>query len=109
MNIATYVLNRPPSKKLAGKTPHEIWYGHKPSISHLRVFGSPAYALVPAAKGHKLDARSEKLIFVGYMDSLKAYKLLEPLTHTTTYARSVIIHEAALLDSPAQTSMPKRS
>lgn len=43
---ANYVLNRLRSLALEGKIPHTLWTGHKPTLKHLRVFGSPAYAYV---------------------------------------------------------------
>ena len=38
-----YLVNRSPSSALENKTPHEVWTGKKPSLSHLRVFGCDAY------------------------------------------------------------------
>lgn len=34
-----YLLNRAPTKSVAGMTPYESWHGHKPSVEHLRTFG----------------------------------------------------------------------
>ena len=42
-------------------TPYEKWYGKKPKLSHLKVFGCVAFAHVPDAQGQKLDKKSEKL------------------------------------------------
>eukprot|EP00253_Pinus_taeda_P034645 PITA_34645 len=39
-------------------TPYEMWYGHIPSVKHLRVFGSTCYALKPKVHRKKLGARS---------------------------------------------------
>jgi hypothetical protein len=38
-----YLVNRSPSSTLDDKTPHEVWFGKKPSLQHLRVFGCDAY------------------------------------------------------------------
>lgn len=97
VDIATYIINRLPSSKTGGCTPYELWTGHKPSIAHLRIFGSPCYAYIPEHKRSKFDARAKKLILVGYSNGLKSYKLFDPKTRTARYARSVIVHEAALL------------
>ena len=72
---ANYVRNRSP---IAGctKTPFEVFYGKKPDVSHLRVFGCTAYAHVPKTTRQKLDARSEKGTFVGYEANSKAYRIL---------------------------------
>ena len=42
VSTASYILNRCPTKKLEGVTPEECWSGVKPSLSHLKVFGSIA-------------------------------------------------------------------
>ncbi|GJX67573.1 retrovirus-related pol polyprotein from transposon TNT 1-94 [Tanacetum coccineum] len=60
VDCAVYLLNRCPSKSLDNKTPQEAWNGLKPTVSHLRVFGSIAYVHVPSQKRSKLDDRSEK-------------------------------------------------
>ena len=78
METACYLVNRSPSSALEDKTPHEVWTGKKPSLSHLRVFGCDAYVHVPKEKRTKLDNKSERCIFIGYKDGLKGYKLWNP-------------------------------
>lgn len=98
VNTANYILNLLPSSSVNGHTPYELWTGRKPSLRPLRVFGSPAYMHIPTAKQtSKFAARSEKLVLVGYMEDLKAYKLLHPQTHKAYYSRSVIVHEGVVL------------
>lgn len=99
VETANYTLNRLPSSAIDGQIPFTLWTGHKPSLAHVRVFGSPAYAYVPDSQRAKFDARSEKYILAGFANSLKCYKLLHPITHKPRYARSVIIHESAIMES----------
>lgn len=61
-----YLINRSPTHALYNKTPFEVWHGVKPSVSHLKVFGWTAFALITSYKPHKLDEKSEKCVFVGY-------------------------------------------
>lgn len=62
-----YVLNRSPSVAVQGdRTPYEAWYGKKPDVSNLRVFGSECFAHIPKQLRKKLDGKSEKVVFVGY-------------------------------------------
>ncbi|EJD51552.1 hypothetical protein AURDEDRAFT_23077, partial [Auricularia subglabra TFB-10046 SS5] len=66
----TYVHNRTCTSALEPtKTPFEIWYGRKPDVSHLRVFGSLAYTLVPADLRKSFDSHYAKAICLGYSDT----------------------------------------
>lgn len=49
-----YILNISPTKADLNQTPFEAWKGHKPKVSHLRIFGCVAYALVNTYRS-KLD------------------------------------------------------
>ena len=40
---------------------HELYFGTKPNLRHLRVFGSMAYMHVPKEKWRKLDAKAERV------------------------------------------------
>ena len=41
IKTAVYIKNRFTSRALpVDKTPHELWTGNKPDVSHMRVFGS---------------------------------------------------------------------
>ena len=52
------------------------WYGFKPMVKHLRVFGSVCYALVPKEKRKKLESRSVQCTLIGYSNEKKGYRLL---------------------------------
>lgn len=77
---AIYLKNRSPTAALSGRTPEEVWSGSKPDLAHLRVFGCIAYSLVPEQKRRKLDPKSKRYLFVGYSDTSKGYRLLDPST-----------------------------
>ena len=55
--VSTVVLvrNRSPTSALKGKTPYEYWFGNKPDVSHLRVFGSVCFVYIPDKLRRKLD------------------------------------------------------
>ena len=93
MGIACYLVNRSSSSKLDSKTPHEVWTGKKPSLTHLRVFGCEAYVHVPMENRSKLDKKDEKCIFIGYKDALKGYNLWNPETKKVVYIRDVVFRE----------------
>jgi hypothetical protein len=73
-SCAVDTLNRTLSSTISA-TPYELWFGRKPKIDHLRIFGCEAYAHIPACDRRKLDPKSIKCIFVGYCDTTKAYRL----------------------------------
>ena len=50
---------------------HEMWTGRKPVLSYLRVWRCPAY--VKHLKTDKLRLRSDKYLFVGYLNEIKGY------------------------------------
>ena len=93
MEIACYLVNRSPSLALEDKTPHEVWIGKKPSLSHLSVFGCDAYVHVPKEKRTKLDNKYERCIFIVYKDGLKGYKLWNPETRKVVYSQDVVFRE----------------
>jgi transposase InsO family protein len=67
---AVYRLNRVSTKTAP---PYQNWFGSKPDVSNLRIFGSTAYIHVPEAERRKLDSKSITCFFVGYCTTQKAY------------------------------------
>ncbi len=73
---AVYIRNRVFSQSLAKTvTPHHRWTGNSPDLSHLRIFGSKCWYIVPKSKVRKLDARSKAGVMVGYSSVSKGYKI----------------------------------
>jgi hypothetical protein len=52
-----------------------MFLGEKLEVIHLRIFGCPIFVHVPKEKRTKLDPSGKNGIFVGYSDTLKAYKI----------------------------------
>ena len=90
VSSVVYILNQSPTKAVRDKTPFEAWHGRKPVVSQLKVFGCIAYSLVPAQNREKFDEKGEKLIFVGYSDESKGYRLIDPTTSQLVISRDVI-------------------
>jgi hypothetical protein len=93
VGTACYLVNKSPSSTLNDKTPHEVWTGKKPSLTHLKVFGCEAYVHVPKENMSKLDKKVEKCIFIGCKDGIKGYKLWNPETKKVVYSRDVVFRE----------------
>ncbi|MCR4790616.1 MAG: DDE-type integrase/transposase/recombinase, partial [Treponemataceae bacterium] len=84
LETAALVLNRVPSKSVS-RTPYEIWKGKKPNLKYLKIWGCHAY--VKRNFGHKLSARSDKCIFVGYPKDSLGYIFYNPTEQKVFVAR----------------------
>ena len=88
INCASYIQNRVPHKSVIGATPLEALHGHKSNVSHLRVFGSKAWARIPMDKRKAFQAQSSKCILLGHANYAKAYKLMDLATKKCFIERS---------------------
>jgi len=59
-------------------TPDEAFSGKKPDVGHLRIFECITYSYIPKEKRTKLEPTTEKGIFVGYNETLKAFHIYIP-------------------------------
>lgn len=67
----------------------------RPSIEHLRIFGSLVYTHIPKQFTKKMDARAKVKIFVGYQDESSNYRVYDPDTKKVNVSRNVTFHEVA--------------
>ena len=63
LETTAFTLNRAPSKSVE-TTPYELWFGKKPKLSFLKVWGCDAY--VKKLQPEKLEPKAEKCVFIGY-------------------------------------------
>ncbi|KAM1409238.1 hypothetical protein ACFX2I_009652 [Malus domestica] len=82
---AAYLLNRVPSKSVS-QTPYEIWHGRKPSLKHIKIWGCEAY--VKKLEATKLEARSVRCYFVGYLKETMGYEFYHPDDQKVFVART---------------------
>lgn len=93
VSTTVYLINRVPTQALQNKTSYKALHVVKPSVSHLKVFGCIAFALISAHKLHKLDEKSEKCVFIVYALESKAYRLYNPVSCKVIVSRDVVFHE----------------
>ena len=98
VTTAVFILNRAPTKALMGKTPFEAWYGRKPSVSFLRTFGCIGYVRKMKPILTKLENRSTPMVFLGYAEGTKAYRLYDPCGDKVLVSRNVMFNEKAAWD-----------
>lgn len=95
---AAYIQNRTSTRALENKTPFEGWNGTKPTLSHMKVFGSICYVHIPDEKRKKWDDKSKKAIFVGYSSQTKGYRVYLLEEDKLTISRDVIFEEGSKWD-----------
>lgn len=93
VNTAVYLRNRSTISGLENRTPFEVWFGKKPDISNLRIFGSKVMTHIPKENRLKWDKKSRKMILVGYSETSKGYRLYDPVTNKININRDVAIME----------------
>ena len=100
VNHAVYLKNRSPSRAVAGSTPEEKWSGNPIDLSNLKIFGCKAYSLIHKTERNKLDPKSKPMIFTGFCENSKAYRLIDPRNPKVfEKSRSVIFDESSFLGS----------
>jgi hypothetical protein len=67
-------------------------------VSHLKIFDSVAYAHILDQRRVKLDDKSLKLIFIGYDERSKVYKLFDPTNKKMHISCDVQVNEEAMWD-----------
>ena len=70
LETAAFTLNRAPSKSVE-MTPYELWFGKKPKLSFLKVWGCDTF--VKKFQPDKLKPKSEKCVFIGYPKEIVGY------------------------------------
>ena len=106
ISTAAYLRNRSPTSAVEGTTPHQAWYGQKPRVEHLRVFGSAAYVYIPKDERGKLDPKSKKCVLLGYGSVQKGYRVYDRLTRKVFYSRNVKFNERETDGPPVEEENP---
>ena len=92
-NTTVYVQNHCPYRILGMSTPEEAYFGKKPDLSHLRIFGANIYMHVTKDAKKKLEPTAEVRIFVGYTDTPHNYRVYLPDSGKTVVRRDIKFQE----------------
>ena len=87
LETAIYILNRVPFKSV-DVTLDEIWTNKRPYISHMKIWGSPTY--VKQMISNKLEAKSDKCLFVGYHKYTMGYQFYNTLEQRLLVSKHVV-------------------
>ena len=92
---ASYLWNQTESRSLPpGKAPYEMVNGKQPDLSHLRIFGSHCWARIPTELQTKFGPRSHQVIFLGYLEGVKDYRIQDTTTGAFFTAHDVVFDES---------------
>ena len=90
VKTAYYIINKSPSTTIEMKTPMEMWTDKPTNYSFLPIFRCPTYVMYNNQEKIKLDSKSKKCIFLGYIDGVKEYCLWDPITRKIIINKNVI-------------------
>jgi len=90
---SVYLLNRLPTKAMVDKTPFEGWWGRKPNLGFLKVFGSTAHVRVAGPHLKKLADRSKPMVYLGVDEGCKAHRLLDVADNKIVVSRDIVCEE----------------
>ena len=76
-----------------GVTPYDAWSGKKPKVTHFIIFGSHAWTRIPSDRRKAMEDQSKECIFVGYIEGVKGYRLLDTTLDTLFIHRIVKFEE----------------
>lgn len=92
-NTTMFQQNRLPSSAMEFKTPFEAWYGNKPSLNFLKVFGCLNFTLVPHRRRDRLDEKVILRIFIWYSLNSNACEINQPKNDKIIISRDVYFIE----------------
>lgn len=97
VRTAVYILNRSSNKKCPNSTPYEQWFGVKPNMSHVRIFGSECFVQIPKQHGRKKwDAKAKKVFLVGYESTSKNFRLFDQQANKIIVSCDVKMNEKSV-------------
>ena len=80
-------------------TPEEALSGYRPSVAHMNFLGDTAYAHVPKEKRRKIDDKSVKFVFIGYIIETISCKLFDPQAKKVIISKDVVFDEHGIYQS----------
>ena len=93
VDIVFYLINRGPQSELDGGITKEAWKGKKVNYSFPRTFGCEEFVHIDKENRTKIDAKSKKHTFIGYMIDDFGYRLWDYENHKTIRSRDVVFNE----------------
>jgi hypothetical protein len=99
MDNIVYSLNRTCSRNQHDIAPFEAYTGHKPSLSHMKLFGCPVFIHIPKDQRKKLSPKAKVRIFFGYADNTKGYRIYDIAKKEAILSKDVIFDDKRFVTS----------
>lgn len=78
------------------RLPKEVWIEKEVKIYHVRTFGYISYIHIDFDACSKLDAKSIKYYFIGYVDELFGYRFWDEKIQKIIKRRNIIFNEKVM-------------
>ena len=97
VSTANYLRNlSPTASNPKFYTPYQRWFRRRPSLKHLRVFGSVVYSnLQPSERQSKFSPRAEKGYLLGYSSVSKGFRVWFPSRGRVLERRDLLFDESS--------------
>ncbi|KAJ9555727.1 hypothetical protein OSB04_010341 [Centaurea solstitialis] len=106
VDTACYTQNRSIVNNRFGKTPFELINNQVPNIGHFRVFGCRCFVMNDREDRHKLQAKSDEAIFIGYSKNSIAFRVYNKRTKMVIESMNVKFDPYAEMASEHDSSEP---
>ena len=95
INTAAYLRNRRPTVAVKGATSQDCLFGIRSQTCPILEFSAVQHfpTINPEKQRKKFDEKSRKVVFVGYPEGTKGYKLYDPSTRKFIRSRDVVFVE----------------
>jgi histone deacetylase 1/2 len=90
---AVFLINRLPSKAIQNDMPYECLLSDKPDYSFLRIFGCAYWPNIRPYNTKKVQFCSKRCVFLGYSNSHKGLKCLDPSEGRVYISRDIVFDE----------------
>ena len=103
LETTQYMLNLVNSKAVS-TTSKELWTGRKPSLGHVRIWGSSAHVL--KRDPIKLEARIDVFLFLGYLKGIKGYLFYDPQEQRVIVSTNIcFLEEEYMVDNKPRSKV----
>jgi transposase InsO family protein len=96
---ANHILIRLPSSAINGITPFEAWYGHKPTIAHIRKWGCKVYRHIHKKTGRKKFHKKSMLGYLVGYEKGDFYRIYHPTSKAFKISRDTIFDESQFFNT----------